>query len=420
MSGNRRPLGGAFGFLNSVFDDPFFSQGFGGAFEAHFGGVERVPAPSSTAREIRIDGPEDDAQPTQNRSAGPVIHELPDHEEPGYLFLSSSQPDHVHEPEDESYHHKNGQVHTPATLTPLDASAPPPAADQRASAPAPDVVTQVGPQHHAQQPQQQQAQQQQQQQQQHHSQQQQQQQQPATVRAPKGIRVRAAADAAGNNAQEAAPKAAAAPAAEGGEEEEPGSPLLVHLQAGMLRGGDTPRHHHSHGAHGGAASPDWLGNDSLQEGVPPQEQQQLYISHHLPKEHHASQSQQLPTHHTSQQQQQRQYTSRAPSQQQYHSQHPSQQQRQSPAAQKAPDLVVSTPTGQASAAVDISPAAAWTPDGGTQPATVAGSFPGGFAFEEARRLLWQPLLSAWKGCLRVFGACWRRDGGAAADAVSGR
>jgi hypothetical protein len=46
--------------------------------------------------------------------------------------------------------------------------------------------------------------------------------------------------------------------------------------------------------------------------------------------------------------------------------------------------VVSTPTGQASAAVDISPAAALAPDGGTQPATVAGSFPGGFAFEEAR------------------------------------
>jgi hypothetical protein len=44
MSGNRRPLGGAFGFLNSVFDDPFFSQGFGGALEAHFGGGERVRA----------------------------------------------------------------------------------------------------------------------------------------------------------------------------------------------------------------------------------------------------------------------------------------------------------------------------------------------------------------------------------------
>lgn len=272
---------------------------------------------SSTAREIPIEGPDDDIPTAQHRRVagtlrpegahtpavpaprshppanrrgrhvhatpagppawahccrltGPVIHELPDHEHHlhSHLYLNSSQPDSVEEPEgesrgeaiqlaapaslegasgapccfcslqcgwlirqiqkrqslafaqasraDESHnvprsHHHHQQRQQPAGVS-LPPPPPPPAADQGPPLAAASRAQQS--------------------------------QQGSPLRAPAAIRVQA------SPAARARPGAAAEP-------EEPGSPLLVHVEEGMLHG-DTPRHNASAAA---GPLPDWLTGD---------------------------------------------------------------------------------------------------------------------------------------------------------------
>ncbi|KAL4430385.1 hypothetical protein ABPG77_002191 [Micractinium sp. CCAP 211/92] len=114
MSGGRGPqrpsgLFGRGGFFSEFANDPFFA-GFGGFFQDPWssGGSQqqqqRDSSRMTSAREIPIEGPSDDeGEPAmQHRLTGPLIHELPDHEEHMHqdLIFSPSQPDSVEEPEE--------------------------------------------------------------------------------------------------------------------------------------------------------------------------------------------------------------------------------------------------------------------------------------------------------------------------------
>ncbi|KAL4419901.1 hypothetical protein ABPG75_006999 [Micractinium tetrahymenae] len=226
MSGGRGPQrpGGLFGPRGSLFaefaNDPFFA-GFGGFFQDPWGdrGGRQPGGGSATAREIPIEGPSDEEREpaVPHRLTGPVIHELPDHDDHLHhdLLFSPSQPDSVQEPDDPSarpYEHHPPPQQQPYLFHPHHQQQQEQQQQQSPVDPLASMGT--GPPPHMPSP-------------------------PRPPPRPPPVRTEAAGPWAPGSGSGGAGGAGGGRATAG--EEEPGSPLLVHLAEGMVLSDSSPR-----------------------------------------------------------------------------------------------------------------------------------------------------------------------------------